>query len=48
LGRLKSAADHLLQFPVLIHFHHDVGAADEFAFDVELGDVGQLLYFVML
>jgi hypothetical protein len=39
---LRKNAD--LQFPALIHLHHDVEAADEFAFDVELGDGGQLLY----
>jgi hypothetical protein len=34
----ESAVNHLLQLPVFIHLHHDVGAADEFAFDVELGN----------
>jgi hypothetical protein len=40
------AADHLLQFPAFIHLHHDVGAADEFALHVELGDGGPVAVFL--
>ena len=38
--------DDLLQFPAFIHLHHDVGAADEFAFDVQLGDGGPVAVFL--
>jgi hypothetical protein len=43
---LALATNHLLQFPVFIHLHHDVGAADELAFDVELGDGGPVAVFL--
>lgn len=41
LGALKPSglcAQDLHQFATLIHLHHDVGAADEFALDVKLGN----------
>jgi hypothetical protein len=35
---LSAGAQYLLQLAALVHFHHDVGAANEFALDVKLGD----------
>jgi hypothetical protein len=36
----------LCQFARLVHLHHDVRAADEFALDVELGDGGPAAVFL--
>ena len=40
------AVDHLLQFARFVHVHHDVRAADEFAFDVQLRNGGPVAVFL--
>jgi len=43
-GESVGPGQHLLEFAVFVHFHHDVRAANELALDVQLGDRrGQLL-----
>ena len=42
-GRTGSGAQRLLEFARLVHLHHDVRAADEFALDIKLGMVGHWL-----
>src|SRR5687767_6652329 len=41
---LRRAQD-LLQFAALVHLHHDVRAADEFALHIQLGDGGPVAVF---
>src|SRR5689334_17014558 len=44
LGRGRR--QHLLQLARLVHLHHDVRAADEFAAHVQLGDGGPVAVFL--
>src|SRR3954447_22016493 len=43
---LRRGAQDLLQLTALVHLHHDVRVADEFAFDVQLRDGGPVAVFL--